>query len=277
MSSAPIVVPVDGSRNAENALPHAVKLASYLDAPIHLVHIVESSAGQKGLAEARKAFQPYAEKLSERYHMPAAELHVGQGSPANEILKYAGGEAAQMTVIASHGRGGFRAALVGSVADKVVRGAEIATLVVPGVNQVTEATYDEILVGVDGSPEAERALAKARELAQATGGHITLVRAYTSTPPVGIEFGYYPGSVADALREAADEYLSETAQENEGTLLMVGSASAAVEEGANHIDADLIVLASRGKGLAARIALGSTTDRVMHSTHRPLLVVPALD
>ena len=53
--------------------------------------------------------------------------------------------------------------------------------------------------------------------------------------------------------------------------------AAAIEEAANKYDAGLIVLSSSGKGLARRIALGSTTDRVMHSVQRPLLIVPIRD
>ncbi|MCA9854405.1 MAG: universal stress protein, partial [Dehalococcoidia bacterium] len=46
---------------------------------------------------------------------------------------------------------------------------------------------------------------------------------------------------------------------------------------AAQVDSGLVVMASSGKGLAERIALGSTTGRVMHSLHRPLLIIPTGD
>jgi len=45
-------------------------------------------------------------------------------------------------------------------------------------------------------------------------------------------------------------------------------------EASEEIDAALIVLTSSGKGLGKRLALGSTTDRVVHGAKRPVLVVP---
>jgi nucleotide-binding universal stress UspA family protein len=53
----------------------------------------------------------------------------------------------------------------------------------------------------------------------------------------------------------------------------MGQAAAAIVEMASIVDPELVVVTSSGKGLASRIALGSTTERVAHSLHRPLLVV----
>ena len=55
---------------------------------------------------------------------------------------------------------------------------------------------------------------------------------------------------------------------------MQGDAATAGRDAAEQHNAGLIVLTSTGKGLAKRVALGSTTDRVVHSTKRSVLVVP---
>ena len=77
-----------------------------------------------------------------------------------------------------------------------------------------------------------------------------------------------------SLEDAAKEYLHSAATQGEEVLLMQGESASAIIEAAEQNDAGLIVLTSAGKGLTKRIALGSTTDRVIHSTGRPVLVIP---
>jgi len=96
-------------------------------------------------------------------------------------------------------------------------------------------------------------------------------------PPVGAEFAYYPPDVLESVQQGAEEYLAQSAQPGERTVLAQGQAAQVIEESAEQLGAGLIVMTSRGKGLAARITLGSTTDRVMHAVERPLLVIPVPD
>ena len=76
------------------------------------------------------------------------------------------------------------------------------------------------------------------------------------------------------MEEAAKSYLASVAKAGEKTLLRMGDATNALLEASEEIDAALIVLTSSGKGLGKRLALGSTTDRVVHGAKRPVLVVP---
>ena len=132
-----------------------------------------------------------------------------------------------------------------------------------------------LIVGLDGSDDAERGLAVARELAAKAGLGVLLVRAFKIPPPVAMEFATYPGDLAATVEAAVRDYLTRTAQPGEQTVLSQGSASTAILEAAERANAGLIVLTSSGKGRAARIALGSTTDRVIHSSEWPVLVIPA--
>ncbi len=91
---------------------------------------------------------------------------------------------------------------------------------------------------------------------------------------MGIEFAYYPADLLTTMRAAAQEYLAGIAQAGERTALIQGSPAGAIEQAATDANAGLVVMTSHGKGLAARLALGSTTDRVLHAMHRPLLIVP---
>lgn len=275
-TNAPIVVPLDGSHNAENALPFAALASRLYEAPVHFIHIADKEEVDTptDLARARAAFDDYARDLAKRYGADAhgVQTEVLHGSPAGLILDYAAD--ARLIVIASHGRGGFKAAIIGSVADKVVRGACVPVFFIPGVGLPSAAEIKNVLIALDGSEEAERGLHLGREIAAKVGAHVSLLRSYNIAPPVGVEFGYYPVDVVEALRKGAEEYLNNTARPGEEKYVVQASAAIGIEEAANRIDAGLVVLASRGKGLAGRLAFGSTTDRVMHSLHRPMLIVP---
>jgi nucleotide-binding universal stress UspA family protein len=92
----------------------------------------------------------------------------------------------------------------------------------------------------------------------------------------GAEGGYYPAAdLIEMLAATANEYLRHTAVAGEKAFVAQGSPALVLAATATQLDAGLVVVASSGQGLAARFALGSTTDRLMHSLHRPLLIVPA--
>jgi nucleotide-binding universal stress UspA family protein len=269
----PILVPLDGSKLAENALVDAAWLSRMTGAPVRFIHVLDSDTAKDGREKAAETFRKYSGGLAEGQKLGPAACDVTAGSPAEEILKES--EEASAIVIATHGRGGVRAMIVGSVADKVIRGATVPVLVEPGVERpVSPGDGKSIVVGLDGSLEAERGLAMARSLAASANLPIVLVRAFSLPPPAGIEFSYYPADLGATLEAAAKEYLEATAKPGEKYVLVQGDAATAVLEAADQHDAGLIVLTSTGKGLAKRVALGSTTDRVVHSTKRSVLVVP---
>lgn len=269
----PILVPLDGSKLAENALPDAAWLSRITGATIRFIHVLDTDVAAEERGKAAETFRGYTKEIAAEHGLGETTCDVVAGSAADEILKES--ESASAIVMATHGRGGFRAMIVGSVADKVIRGASVPVLAEPGLEHPAAPVPGKaIVVGLDGSPEAEQGLAMARELAAASNVPIVLVRAFSLPPPAGIEFSYYPADLGATLEAAAKEYLQATAQPGEKYVLMQGDAATAVLEAADQHDAGLIVLTSTGKGLAKRIALGSTTDRVVHSTSRSVLVVP---
>ncbi|WP_322794980.1 universal stress protein [Tepidiforma sp.] len=273
-TNGPILIPLDGSSLAEHALVDAAWLKSVTGLPVRFLHVMEHDGTPEQRQHAAEKFREYALGLAAKHGMGDAVCDVVVGSPAKEILQAA--ETASYIVIATHGHGGFRALILGSVADKVIRGAKVPVLVEPGT-EAPEAPGGgrPIVVGLDGSEEAERGLALARELGAKAGLPLLLLRAYSVPPPAGIEFSYYPADLSATLEAAAKEYLQATAKPGERTVLVQGDAATAILEVAEQENASLIVVTSTGKGLAKRIALGSTTDRVVHGTKRSVLVVPA--
>ena len=275
--SAAILVPLDGSKNAENAVPMAALLSRLYDLPVRFIHVLDEAelgSARGAIERPREVFTGYAVDLAQRHGIDGARVsaEVGVGSAAATIL--AAADHVRFLVIATHGRGGFKAMVIGSVADKVVRGARVPVVTVPGVGAPVTLDHKTILVALDGSLEAEQGLAAGRDLAKRAGARIALVRAFSVPPPVGIELAYYPPDLLTTMQSAAQEYLASTAKPGEQTTLMQGVAAPAIEQVATDLDVGLIVMTSHGRGLAARLALGSTTDRVLHAVHRPLLIVP---
>ena len=271
-----ILVSLDGSHLAEGALSMAAWWQKAMVGGVRLVHVVDDDSNAEKADELRLAkqrFAGYAEGVAKSSGLANVTTDVLVGDPASQLLRAA--TEARFMVMATHGRGGMKAMVIGSVADKVVRGATVPLFMIPGAEPFSApAAGKPFVVGLDGSPAAEQGLALAREVAAKTGATLLLVRAFHIPPPAGVEFSYYPPDVLTSLQEAAEEYIRSVAKPGEGERLVQGDAATAILEAAKQQDASMIVLTSGGKGLAKRLAFGSVTDRVLHATDRPLLVVP---
>ena len=136
-----ILVPTDFSDNSIAALPCAVEWAREFGASLCLAHVVaETLPGDLthlGLAisednRARKSAEKELDRIAAA-HVPgglAAELRVTVGTPAHEICRAAQKANADLIVMTSHGRTGFQHFWIGSVAERVVRHAPCAVLVI---------------------------------------------------------------------------------------------------------------------------------------------------
>ncbi len=270
---AGVVVPLDGSKTAEAAVPVAAAIAKTYGLPVQFVHVLAGEDGTDA-ARANDVLRDYVARLTKNAGIPEGTYSgaIVEGQPARAILDFA--KDAKFIVISSHGRGGFRAAVIGSVADKVVRGSDVPVFLVPATAEVGDMAAGPVLVGLDGSPVAEQGLAAARDLAGRLNLKIVLLRSYSMPPAIGMEFGTYPADLLPALKETAETYLNEVAKSGEEKYTALDSPALALQEGAEKLNAGVIVLTSHGKGIAGRLALGSTTDRIMHSLKRVMLIVP---
>ena len=258
-SSGPIVVPLDGSKHAEHALPQAALLARLYGAKVEFVHVVDRDAagGSEEFARATEVFAGYASGVAERWGIAQHEARTLKGSAAAVILEAA--TTASFVVIATHGFGGFRAMFVGSVADKVARRATVPVILIPGVGE--PAALDPtrvVLIGLDGSEAAEKGLGLGREIAGKLGAPVALIRAWTiptQASASAFAYGYYPTQdIIDSIGTDAQEYVARIALPGERTLCVQGPPVAMIADAATHLDAGLVVVASSGKGLAARVA-----------------------
>ena len=127
-----IIVPLDASGKAASALPYAEKLAAFHKARIVLLH-VRTPGTEPGLSTANdsaaRAFKRWSESVVKRLGRKRiqAKVKVDIGDPAETIIGSA--ERGDLIVMTTHGRGGFKRWVFGSVAEKVIREAVAPVLV----------------------------------------------------------------------------------------------------------------------------------------------------
>jgi nucleotide-binding universal stress UspA family protein len=140
-----------------------------------------------------------------------------------------------------------------------------------------------ILVAVDGSAHATRALDEAVDLARAANSRLTLISVASRT-----SWRFMAGPYAGLLptQEDADKEAQATLRQAAGrldddmpvtTIVGQGTAAAAIIRHAADGGHDLIVMGSRGRGGAAAALLGSVSHSVLNHSHVPVLIVHADD
>lgn len=141
------------------------------------------------------------------------------------------------------------------------------------------AGFQKILAAIDGSEPSYRAARSAADLAVRFGARLVLV---TVIPPLLLPpdaYGIHQDDIekehhlhAKKLLSDAVRHLEEPGVETE-TVILEGSPAEEIVSLAKDAHADLVVLGSRGRNAAARVLLGSVSDRVVHQAHSPVLVV----
>jgi len=135
-----------------------------------------------------------------------------------------------------------------------------------------------IVVGVDGSAEAIRAVRLAAELAAAIHAKLVLVYA---VPPVtyGAEWMLVPAGIYDGLNAAGEAELRRATDlarcSDAEQVVLQGSPAETLVKVASERQASMLVVGSHGRGAVARMLIGSVADRVAHLAHCPVLVVRA--
>ena len=129
-----IVCGVDFSEASEAALAQALVLAKALGGQLHLVHVFGLGAEEGGLSSANElAREAHARLGALQDAHPGLPLvpHVVSGEPAEEVLRVADEVEANYIVAGTHGRTGWRHLILGSVAERIVKGAKVPVVTVP--------------------------------------------------------------------------------------------------------------------------------------------------
>jgi nucleotide-binding universal stress UspA family protein len=283
-----ILIPLDGSPFAEQALPHALGIARRGGAALDLVHVHVLYVLEEHIV-ARYAYDPEIDVIhrrQEQLYLDATAKWLATTSPvsiraaivdglgAEGILQRAQADHADLIVMTTHGRGPLSRFFLGSVADEVLRRAAVPVLLIrprqPAPSILPEPPLEHVLVPLDGSALAERVLEPALDLVRLGEGRCTLLRIVEAkqqqSSPTDQEAAAkaYLEKIADRLRE-------EGVSVQTCVVAAPHAAPAIVEEAAKQ-RCDFIALATHGRGGARRMLLGSVADKVVRSTDMPVLV-----
>jgi nucleotide-binding universal stress UspA family protein len=134
-----ILIPLDGSELAETALEPALSLAQLMEAQVTLIQVIPPFIREVDEQYAPMALDILLEKagaylLGVRQRLAAAHdsinIEIASGQVAETIIAYAEEQGVDLIVISSHGRSGIGRWVFGSVAERVLRGAPCATLII---------------------------------------------------------------------------------------------------------------------------------------------------
>lgn len=256
-----IVVPLDGSDFSEKALPVADLVARRLGVPLTLL----TSGWGSTVDELERYLNAEATSLSGT----ATTVVVPDTFPATAISQTLEGRDA-IVVMATHGRSGIGKAILGSVAEDVLRGTDRPLMLVgPGGDPAAALGGGPLVVSTDGSETSASVVPWAATWAKALGLQVRLVTVTRADgTPLGTEdaaeLEARLASMADALRAEGLEVEVETLTGND--------AASALVDLANNLPAGLLAMATHGRTGLARTALGSTAMKVVHDARCPVLV-----
>ena len=283
-----IVVGVDGSPDSENAVVWAAKEAALHDVPLTLAHIRPDTRAytwyEISVAEelARISVQRGREildsttTLAERSVTDGGPLtlreHVGEGNAVSVLTDLSG--SAQMIVVGSRGLGRVGRVLLGSVSAALIRHAHCPVAVIhPLADPELQSAQAPVVVGIDGSPASEAAVAVAFDEASRRGVELVAVHAWSDLTVYA-----YPAEEWLTFQPRAEEVLAERLAGGQERYPDVTIRRVVVCDRPDHqllaqaASAQLVVVGSHGRGGFAGMLLGSVSRTVAESADAPVIV-----
>jgi nucleotide-binding universal stress UspA family protein len=297
------MVPLDGFRFAEQALPQAIEIAREAGARVHITHALDMlmRPPYADRVTVQEWWNGAAIRLAEEYvaeqanQIRAHGLEVTQsvlnGGPRGSVAAEADRVEPDLIVMTTHGRGPLSRMWIGSVADEVVRESGRPVLLIRASEKSrprAPVRFQHVLVPLDGSPVSEQILNPALDLARLLGARVTLLHvAFPSSvvlPPIGMDsLTTFSTPDADGLlpeETAGHDYLSfvRASLVPNGTpidtsvLLSSASVFGEISQYAKTHAVDLIAIATPGHHLLYNL-LGGVTDQTVRSARQPILVL----
>jgi nucleotide-binding universal stress UspA family protein len=299
MTIRSLLLPLDGSDLAENAMPPASYLARLFGASVTLFHVIEQGARSR-IHASRHLTQPeesdayLAEAAARYFHAgPAIERHVHKAAVRNvarSIVEHSRELHTDLIILCAHGSGGARDWLIGNIAQQVIsRGPTPVMLLRPEGPPAPDSSYSirSILLPMDGMPEHERSASLAEEIAGRSGAAIHLAMVVPTPETLAGELAaasrLLPGSTAaflDLTEAGARDYLDQQRERIQKTGISVtmevlrGDPADELAGLANRRQDGLIVLGTHGKAGSTAFWNRSVTARVLGKIKIPALLIP---
>lgn len=285
-AGAPVVVGVDGSAAALDAVRVAVLEAEYRQRPLRVVHAfiwpltgtpLTPVPGAPVTAGLRNQADEYVREAVEQARKISPDLRITgvvvDGAPTPVLVEEA--REAVLTVLGHRGLGGFAGLLLGSVTVQVAARATSPVLVVRG-----EPRADgPVVVGVDGSQLSTEAVAFAFEEAARRDAPLVALHAWLFPTPVGpgdilplvYDLDAVEGEEERTLAESLAGFAERYPQVQVRHRVVRGAPARVLVEASK--SAQLVVVGAHGRGALGGLLLGSVSHAVLHHGHSPLAIV----
>ena len=266
-----ILLPLDGSKTAEQALFWAKQYAGPDKAQVVLLQVLhaeyplEGRPFRAGSTEAREYLQGIERELN--YAGIPAKMLLRNEPVSRAIVETARREACDLIIMTSRGASKVVRWLIGGVTQQVMRLSPIPVLIVrSSIAASLHAKPRRILVPQDGSPLARTILPLARDFAHFHRAGLALLHVRARSP--SSRSGSTMEKAFKALERRANELRTQGVQAS--TLLVEGDAADEILKACR--PRDLLVMTTHGFGGLKRLVLGSIAEKVIHQARVPVLV-----
>jgi nucleotide-binding universal stress UspA family protein len=270
MTGRAVLVGVDGSSGAQQALRWAAEEAARLDAPLTVCCVVAPVAGELPVLATHWGTDVLA-AATEQVHRTWPRLPVQAvlrpGHASSELLRLSTGH--QLAVVGSRGDSGLTGLLIGSVALHLVSHGRCPVVVVPPSQVDPRAP---VVVGVDGSPLNRPALEYAFAAADRAGvGLVALSSLDTRSARTGVDGGVAAQRLVGLARAAVAEWAETLPHVPVQHRVVAGPPDRELVVAS--AGASLTVVGSRGHGAMTALLLGSVSRRLVQEARSPIAVV----
>ncbi len=270
-----IIVPIDFSEDALNALKYAIEMANNLQADVRMMFVKKSEKYEMPIyldEENNKlinTIQEYFDKLISKYsddykvENGVFDYKIRQGVIYKEIVNQAKYNDAYCIVMGSHGASGFEEFFIGSNAFKVVSNALCPVITLRGAFKTKK--IKNILMPIDSSKETHKKIALVAELAKQHQAKVHILGVYEQQ------------SVAERVKkhvELAEKYLTDEAIETEVTIKQGENNTDTALEFANNTDIDLITIMREQVENMFSMFFSSYAQQMVNKSAVPVLSMP---
>ncbi|MBL1211876.1 MAG: universal stress protein [Ignavibacteriae bacterium] len=294
-----ILFPTDFSICSDQVLEHAVYLADKYNAELHIVNVLilfhkYSPIDSIDLPDEKKytdridiQIREQLNKLSSDYNLDNIKIvkkQVRGISEAPAILEYASDIDADLIIMGTHGRRGVKHLFLGSVAEEVVRQADMPVFTIRELEKPKPIThYNNILAPIDFSDHSKKTIQYVRRIAKNYDAKIQLLHVIEDNLPAIYSLAGHTSiydlepKIEEKTKAKIKEFYTsiEGAEENYEIFTRVGHPAKTIINFSEENNSDLIVIATHGLRGIDHFLMGSVTEKVVRRSSIPVFTVRA--
>jgi nucleotide-binding universal stress UspA family protein len=295
---ARLIVPLDGSKVAETALPVANQLAQALKTSVLLIHIVEKNApvsihGDAHLQEEKTA-KTYLNDMAKKFFKSSvrveAHVHLIEKSDvATSISAHSSEYANDLIIMCAHGSQNLKTWWSGNIAQQIVSTGHTPVLLVQEkeAEQTPINLYSKFLVPLDGDPDHEQVIPLTIQLGKKFHAQVTIIAVVPTLSTLEGENMVAGRMLPSAMRETLDisvdhaqEYLRGISKKIQQYKIDVrievtrGDPAREIQYATKQFNADLVILGTHGRIGQNAFWAGSVASKLVNTLDTAVLVIP---